>query len=101
MPSTERHDRNFEQEGLERDRYIVLLHLYTLGQASHAPTFPLGRIMKDLGFPSSRTDQIVHDLIEGQYLEDSGTAEGVMLTAKARLYLEHTAGRRRSVRLLH
>ena len=93
-------DRNREEERVERDLYVILLHVYTLTRAGIPIGLTIQRIDHDLGFDRSRGALLVRGLIRADYLQYSGTAEGVTLTRKGVDYIEHAARRRRSLRSL-
>jgi hypothetical protein len=88
-----------EERIIERERYAVLLHLYTYGLLSQMEGIPGDRIMRDLGLRQARTDGLLRSLLLAEYLDYSGTGRGLLLTGKAVDYLEKGAGRRRSLRL--
>jgi hypothetical protein len=98
--SVQREQRNLEEEGLERDRYIVLLHVYTLTWVGPTPSLTSERIIQDLGFTRSRGNLILHGLMLEEYLQYATTGEGVVLTRRGVDYIEHAAGRRHSLRLM-
>lgn len=94
----EEQDRH-EQWCVERERFVVLLHLYTLRQVTPSAALTPAKVMRDLGFSSDRVQMVLDPLIRAGFLSLVGSGEGLVLTSRARAYLEREAGRRRSVRL--
>ncbi|MEX2583553.1 MAG: hypothetical protein WD766_09770 [Gemmatimonadota bacterium] len=92
--------RKGEEWALERDAYVVLLHLYTVTQAAPSAALAPERITRDLGFTESNSDVILRALLYEGYVEHCGSAQGLTLTGKGSDYIERKAGRRRSLRLL-
>lgn len=88
-----------EQWSVERERFVVLLHLYTLREATPTTGWTPTTVMRDLGFSSDRVDIVLKPLIESGFLAHAGSSDGLTLTPRARTYLEREAGRRRSVRI--
>lgn len=88
--------RNREREALERDRYIVMLHLHTLCHNGQISGVPRERIARDLALSTEREDRVVDDLIRAKMATDSGP--GIALTARGIGYLTYGARRRRSIR---
>jgi hypothetical protein len=84
----------------DRDRFIILLHLYNIRDFESPTSLTAERLMRDLGFAADRTEHLVRSLIFSEFLEYSGHGQGLDLTRAAIKYIEKEAGRRRSVRLL-
>jgi DNA-binding MarR family transcriptional regulator len=85
------------QRIIERERFAVLLHLYTYGHFT-ADGIASDRIMKDLGLRQNRAEVLIRSLLGAEYLEHCRSGQGLVLTEKGREYIERHAGRRRSVR---
>jgi hypothetical protein len=92
--------RNHEEEIRERHRYVILLHLYTLGEESVERGLPMDRVVRDLGFRQQEAEALVAALVRSGYVEYWTTTPGVKLTDRGIEYIERLAGRRRSLRLL-
>src|SRR5688572_27744859 len=92
--------RNAEEEGLERDRYIVLLHVYTLTWVGPGNGLTVERIGQDLGFDRARGNLLIHSLMLTEYVQYGPVGEGVVLARKGVEYIEHVARRRHSLRLV-
>ena len=88
-----------EQWCVERERFVVLLHLDTLREVTPTEACTPAKVMRDLGFSSDRVQMVLDPLIKAGFLAPAGSSEGLVLTARAREYIEREAGRRRSVRL--
>ena len=95
-------DRRTEGErwGLERDRYLALLHLYNLAGSAGVGLLTAETIMRDLAFTAARADLIVGTLVRGGLVHQSVVGGGLTLSPAGVRYIEREAGRRRSVRLL-
>ena len=93
-------ERNVEEERRERDRFLLLQHVFTLAEADPTTLLPAEQGWRDLGF--SRTEGLsrIEGLVDGGFLVERGPRLQVNLTPRATEYLERVAGRRRSVRLL-
>lgn len=98
MPTITRQDQGLsEQRGLERDRFVVLLHMCSLrGAASRS--WSIGKLMRDLGFPRAHVAVVLDGLAQEGYIARSGPAECYQLTTRGIDYVERGARRRRSVR---
>lgn len=88
-----------EDRIIERERYAVLLHLYTHGLLAEYGGLPCNRIVRDLGFREARADDLVQSLLSGHYVDDNGSVRGLAVTPKGIHYIERGAWRRRSIRL--
>ena len=93
--------RDPEEEARERDRFVILLHMHTMSDATAGGPLPTDRILKDLGFTRARADQLLESLYLAEYIRWTGLGDGVTLSRMGRDYIERLAGRRRSVRLVH
>lgn len=91
-------DAQLAQRIMERDRFAVLLHLHTRGHFDAGKGLSDERIIRDLGLRPARGEPLLRGLIRAEYLEQSRSGPGLVLTEKGREYVEHGAGRRRSVR---
>jgi hypothetical protein len=100
MPGPTYRDDNWElQVSVERERYVVLLHLHTCGELAPAESWTDERIMRDLGFTRERAELVLGTLLSAGFLRRSAPGEALALTPEAIAYLNGGAGRRRSVRL--
>ena len=84
---------------LERDRYVILLHLYTMRRADGAGSLRLHSIMRDLGVHLDCAESLVGPLKRANLVEESSSGDALALTAAGVAYIERGAKRRRSVRL--
>ena len=89
--------RDFEAERRERDSFIVLQHLYTMGE--ECSELPVRRIADDLGLAPKYTEEIVENLITTGYLEWAAWAACVRPSPLGVKYIESLAWRRRSLRV--
>ena len=89
--------RDPEREARERDRYIVLLHLYTLCLEGSPASVAPQRIARDLALSEAYEEDVVRDLVRAEMAAFAGAA--VVPTARGVDYLERRAGRRRTIRL--
>jgi hypothetical protein len=92
-------ERVGEQRTLERELYIVLLHLYSLSEEIPPGAWDAETIMRDLGFSAERVQLVLRALLGAGLLGRPTSGEGFVLTPRATVYLQGGAGRRRSVRL--
>ena len=91
--------RDLEAEENERISFVILQHVYTLGQEDGC-ALQVGRIASDLALPPERVVQAVAHLTYAGFLRWEGTGRPVYLTDKAAFYIETLAHRRHSVRLV-
>ena len=96
MQAMER-DRDFEAEHRERDSFIILQHLYTIGEECSG--LPVRRIADDLGLAPAYTDTLVEHLITTGYLAWVPGAACVCPSSMGAQYIESLAWRRRSLRV--
>lgn len=89
-----------EEWSLERDRYLILLHMYNLGPSVRTGSLTAEKIARDLAFTAARTELIVGTLIDFGLIQQSIVGGGLDLSPAGTRYIEREAGRRRSVRLL-
>lgn len=100
MPGPTHQDESWQRQvSVERERYAVILHLYTYQELTPASCWTEERIMRDLGFSPERAELVLSTLVEAGFLHRSGPGQALALTAEAIAYLNGGAGRRRSVRL--
>lgn len=83
----------------ERDRYIVLLHVFTCGDPPFVEFWTAEQIVRDLGLSRDQAESVLGTLVGAGFLSRSGAADGVAITQKGRDYLQRGAGRRRSIRI--
>jgi hypothetical protein len=92
--------RDYQEECRDRERYVILLHLFTLTQAADEDIFPSERIVLDLGFSQDRADALIQGMVLAGYLRYA-VGDSLALTRKGMDYIERQAGRRRTLRLVH
>jgi hypothetical protein len=95
---SEARDRDRDGEIEDRDRYVILLHLYTLSQAGPVGQLGIERITSDLGLRETRCIELLRSLESGGYIA-SAVGDRVAVTTRGCEYIEKLAGRRRSLRL--
>lgn len=88
----------FEQRAVERDRYVVLLHMYTLREVAPSSPCSIDKLTRDLGFTCAHAQLVIGSLAEEGYLARQGPGECYQLAARGVEYVETGARRRRSVR---
>jgi hypothetical protein len=91
--------RDATLEERERRRFLVLSRILTLCEGDVGTVMLCSRIADDLGLGRSEAANLFSDLIEAGYLADAGAGPAVSITPQGVLYVEHRAGRRRSVRM--
>lgn len=84
--------------GLERDRYVVLLHLYTIRDTEAAQLASAERVLSNLGVEASRAEDLIGPLIRGNFIRQSSPGDPLVLASAGIEYIEREP-RRRSVRL--
>ena len=89
----------FEQWAVERDRYVVLLHLYNIGSIKRGSSLTTEKITRDLGLSPFRAHVLLTNLSDAGYLRSTGRSEGLELTAQGMDYIQNRARRRQSLRL--
>jgi DNA-binding IclR family transcriptional regulator len=102
MAVSTHHDRERHQRiALERESYVVLLHLHTLADGEPGDSRSEERIARDLGFSPPQLERVLDALRMAGLLRRDSSGHGLSLTEPAIDYIEHGARRRRSVRLPH
>ena len=90
-------ERDFETERRERDRFVVLQHLYTIEE--ECTGIPVRRIADDLGLSQCTAEEIVEHLIAAGYLIWVDGSACICPSRHGREYIESLAWRRRSLRV--
>jgi len=100
MATSIQHDREWnERISLERESYVVLVHLHTLAEGEPDAHWSEERIARDLGFSHPHLERVLSALLAAGLLRHEPTGDGLSLCERAINYIEHGARRRRSVRL--
>jgi len=90
-----RRDRHEERD--ERDRFVVLLHIYTLAKAG-VEKIGADRITSDLGLPAARSARLIGALEFGEFVRHT-RGVSISITRRGVEFIERVAGRRRSLRM--
>lgn len=98
LSSTDDRQGGVENWSKDRDRYVVLLHLYSLTEGDSAPSVTPQKIMRDLALSVGYADSLLRELIKVGFVR-LGAEDRLVLTSQAVRYIEKEAGRRRSIRL--
>lgn len=88
----------FERRALERDRYVVLLHMHNLRADARSSPCSIEKLTRDLGFSHAHAQLVIDGLALEGYLVRKGPADCYQLSARGIEYVETGARRRRSVR---
>jgi hypothetical protein len=91
-------DRDRDGEIEDRDRYVILLHLYTISQTGPVGHLGIERIASDLGLLEVRCIALLRSLESGGYIAHT-FGDRVTVTTRGCEYIEKLAGRRRSLRM--
>jgi hypothetical protein len=95
------HDRRRDpaEERRERDRYVVLLHVYTHALTAEGDTsMSVDRVASELVYDGAEATEIVRDLVRSGHLAADASGARVALTPDGQAYLALHAGRRKSLR---
>lgn len=95
-----RQPRDPEIERQERERFIVLLHVYNLTWRAFAPALPIPRLADTLALRRDDAEAIVSLLLHHALVRAVGGGGAVEVAPRGVEYVEHLAGRRRSLRLM-
>lgn len=98
--TSRRRKRNPTEERHERDRFVLLQHIYTLTQATPGTLLPERRIWEALAFSETEALPLLKSLRWAGYLEEDVGGFRIGVTRKGIDYIERHAGRRQSVRLV-
>jgi len=90
--------RDEERERKERERFIVLLHVYTV-TAHEWSAVTVERIASALALAYDEARAILDLLLLHSYVVPVGGGTGVVVGKRGAEYIERLAGRRRSLRI--
>lgn len=90
--------RRPEVERLERDSFILLQHVYTVTGADPEVPVSAAHVGAQLGFAEDESARLVRYLSWIGFMKESAAGPHLALAPEGIHYLEHGAGRRRSVR---
>ena len=80
----------------EREAFVLLQHLYTLGDADPQAWMGTEQVGRDLDFSAEEMDTLISELSRSGYVSRIGSA--IAITLSGIDYIDRVARRRRSIR---